>query len=320
MAGRKKMDPISEAAMEAVVMERQQGELRIQEQAMRERRIAEYYQAIGQVKTANMFAEFASVSALVWIQQMRESKAYKDIGTWESFCESIGYSRQHIEDQLKSLTVLGEKFLQTVCGLGVGYRDLRRLRQLTHEGALNIEDGVLVIGDEEIPLDAEHRDDLQSAMERLLDAKEQVISEKAATLRAKDKLLKSKADLIERQEKALAVYEGQAEKKGLTADEEAFIQKCGNARLTIDGFLMQFDPDRDIFPTSPTPRMKAALMETLGYLRRAIVAAHDTAGDVYGDAEMDSPGWIQPNLREAGTELGDSLAAARERHHGGKGE
>jgi hypothetical protein len=52
-------------------------------------------------------------------------------------------------------------------------------------------------------------------------------------------------------------------------------------------------------------------METLGYFRRAIVAAHDTAGDIYGDAEMDSPGWVQPNLRDVAESLGDSLADAR---------
>jgi hypothetical protein len=310
----KQLDPVSEAVMEVVEVERKQVEIARNEQSDKERRIAECHQFIGRIQAVDMVGKLATVSTLMWLKDVKGSKLYRDlpgIETWDKFCDSLGKSRRLIDEQLLNLEAFGVDFLETVSSLRVGYREMKKLRQLTHEGALQVEDGILVIGDEEIPLDADHREDLQAAMARLLDAKEQVIQEKAATIRTKERLLESKEQLIHRQEKALAVYENQAQAKGLTADEDAYIQKCTNARTTIDGFLMQFDPDRNPLPDDATPRMKAALMETLGYFRRAIVAAHDTAGDIYGDAEMDSPGWVQPNLRDVAESLGDSLADAR---------
>jgi hypothetical protein len=294
-------DQASEAATEVVEMEQRREANVVNEQAERERRIAECHQVIGRIQGVKMVSDFGNVAGLVWLREVRETKLYRDlpgVGTWEKFCESVGISRRKVEEDLLNLETFGEEFLGNVAGFRVGYRDLRRLRQLTHEGALQIEDGVLVVGDEEIPLDPDHREDLQAAMERLLDAKDAVIREKDATQRANEKLLQAKQDLIRKQEKEIARYEGAAEAKGLTAAEDAFIQQCSNARTTIDGFLLKFDPDRNPLPEDATPRMKAALMETLGYFRRAIVAAHDTAGDLYGVAEMDSAGWVPPNLRE----------------------
>lgn len=307
---REHVEQASEAATEVVEAGRLQVENARNEQAERERRIAECHEAIGRFQGFQLLAKFGDVTKLVWLKDVKDSKVYRDlpnVGTWDNFCKYLGLDRHTVDQDLLNLATFGEEFLVTATNLRVGYRDLRRLRQLTHEGALQVEDGILVIGGEEIPLDIDHREDLQAAMERLLDAKEQVIQEKDATLRTKDKLLKSKADLIHRQEKDLARYEGEAAKKGLTADEDAFIQKCTNARTTIDGFLLQFDPDRNPLPADASPRMKAALMETLGYFRRAIVAAHDTAGDLYGDAEMDSAGWVQPNLRKPVKDLANPL-------------
>lgn len=305
---RERVEAATEAATEVVEMERLQGESARNGQAERERLLGEYHQAVGQIKTANMFAEFANISALVWIKQMQETKAYKEFGTWENFCKSIGYSRQHVEDQLKNLSVLGEKFLQTVCGLGVGYRDLRRLRQLTHEGALQVEDGVLVIGDEEIPLDADHREDLQAAMERLLDAKEALISEKETTIRTKERLIEAKEQVIRKQEKELARHEGQAKERGYTPGEEAFLKSVADHRTIIDKLFLKVAPE-EFVPTEATPRMKAAYVEMLGFIRRMAEALYDDGSAAFGELEEDGD-WVQPGLE---AELGASLAAARQK-------
>jgi hypothetical protein len=297
---KERVDQASEAAIEMIEMERKQAEIVRNEQADRERRVAESHQLIGRIQGAKMVADFGNVAGFKWLREVHDLKLYRDmpgIGTWEKFCEFVGMSRKKIEDGIANLEAFGEEFLATVAGFRVGHRDLRKLRQLTHEGALQVEDGILVIGDETIPLDADHREDLQAALERVIDAKDDVLREKDAVIRSNEKLLQSKTDLIRRQEKDLARYEDTAARKGLTPDEDAFIQKCTNARITIDGFFMQFDPERHPLPEDASGRMKASLMETLRYFKRVTHAAYDTAGDIYGDAEMDSPGWIQPNLR-----------------------
>ena len=272
---------------------------KLQESAERERLLANYHQAVGQIKTANMFAEFASISALIWIQQMRETKAYKEIGTWETFCESVGFTRQHIEDQLKNLAVLGENFLQTVCGLGVGYRDLRKLRQLTHDGVIEIDSEAVQIGDERIPLDPSHREDLEAALERLIDAKNELLQEKDAVIRSNEKLLQSKQDLIHRQEKDLKRYEDEATRKGLTPTEDAFIKKMENLRISFDGYMLKVDPERNELgdpEVEKTPRMAAAYLTTLDYMRKQLLAAYDTAQDMYGSLAMspEEAVWTQP--------------------------
>lgn len=295
------MDVDTATALAVVEEERRALEAPAQIQADRERRIAEAHEIAGRIQAFTFVEKVVTVSTLVQLRKIKESKTYRDlpnIGTWDKYCVYLGLDRHTIDQHLLNLATFGDTFLETCHQFSLSHRDLRKLRQLTHEGALQVEDGIITIGDEEIPLDADHREDLQAAMERLLDAKAQIIAEKDATIRTKDRLLESKEQLIHRQEKDLARLEGEAERKGLLPAEDAFIRKCTNARTTIDGFLLQFDPERGVMPADATPRMKAALMETLGYLRRAIVAAHETAGDIYGDAEMDSPGWVQPNLRD----------------------
>ncbi|MBE0598316.1 MAG: hypothetical protein IH614_13695 [Desulfuromonadales bacterium] len=337
MAGRKKLDPKTKptlaeqyagpdhkeriedataAAWEAEEMTRRQGEIARQEQEDKEHQIAQCHQAIGRIQAAKMFAKFGNVSELMWVNDVKETKIYKDVPgleTWERFCNSLGYTAKHIDDQLKNLNTFGAAFLETVSDLRVGHRELRKLRQLTHDGAIEIDAETIQIGDERILL--ADKEELQDALERLIEAKDALLQEKEINLRTKERLIQDKQKLVERQARDLARYEGEAEKKGLSADEEAFIKQCTTARVTIDGLFSRFDPDCNPLPENATARMKAALMETLGYFKRVADATYDTAGDLYGDPELDGNGWVQPNLRAA-SEL---LAQERQKKTGQEG-
>ncbi len=67
-----------------------------------------------------------------------------------------------------------------------------------------------------------------------------------------------------------------------------------NSRIMIDGFLLDFDPERNPLPEDATTRMKAAYMETIGYFKRSMDAAYDTASEYYGDVDLDGSGWQPP--------------------------
>lgn len=288
-----------EAANEIYKIARQEADLEIAKMREREQLVAECHEIIGRIQGVQMLVKFGDVTNLVWLKEVKETKVYKDlpnIGTWEKFCNYMGLDRHTVDQKLLNLAAFGEDFLETVTKMKVGYRDLRKLRQLTHDGCVQIEGNLVVIGDESIPLDPDHREDLQSALERIIDAKDALLAEKDANLKTKDRLIQDKQKLIEQQARELTRYEGEAESKGLRADEDAFIKKCGAARVTIDGFLSKFDPELNPLPEDATPRMKAALMETLGYFRRTIAASYDTAGDLYGDPELDDD-WVPPHLR-----------------------
>lgn len=303
-AKQENLDPVSEAALEVVEMERLQEESATNEQADRERRMAQCHEYIGRIQSADMFGKLATVSSLLWLQEMKSTKSYRDlpnIGTWDKFCEYLGKSRRLIDEQLLNLETFGSEFLETCCRFSVGYRDLKKLRQLTHEGAVHIDDGMVLIGDEAIPLDADHREDLQAALERVIEAKDEVLREKDAVIRSNEKLLQSKQELIRRQEKDLARYEDTAARKGLTAGEDAFIKRMEGLRISFDGYMLKVDPERtaelkDDDIDEPTPRMVAAYLTTLDYMRKQLLAAYDTAQDMFGSLAMspEEAVWTQP--------------------------
>ena len=296
-----RVEAASLAATEVEEMSRRQTEVARQEQAERERRIAQSYQLVGRIQGAKMVADFGNVAGFMWLREVHREKLYRDmpgIETWEKFCESVGMSRRKIEDGIANLETFGEEFMATVAGFRVSHRDLRKLRQLTHDGAVAIEDQVVLIGGEAIPLDAEHRDDLQAALERVIEAKDQLLQEKDATVRTKDKLLQAKEDLLRRQEKELSRYEKEAEKAGLTPTEDAFIKRMENLRVSFDGYMLKVDPERSDLrfeEAERTPRMVAAYLTTLDYMRKQLLAAYDIAQDMYGSAVMTpEEAWKQP--------------------------
>lgn len=237
-----KHDPALHMEMETLRAEREQRHAEEQAQSEQEANIARYYQAIGQIKTANMFAEFANVSLLVWVQEMRETKGYKDIpgvGTWEKFCLSIGCTRQHMEDQLKNLGTFGAKFTQTVCGLKVSHRDLRKLRQLAHDGTVTIDAECVRIGEEAIPLNEDHADELQAAIERIIEDKDKI---------------GARVEKLEKQFEA-AVKE---ETKGLKEEVKALVKEVKRlkpfdpAEMTDERFEEQFQAIREAHVATAT--------------------------------------------------------------------
>lgn len=311
MAGKKKLDPVSEAAMDVVNVEQQREEIAKLDQADKDRRLAECHQVIGRIQATKMMSKFTNVSELVWIKEVKESKLYKGLPgfeTWEKFCNSIGYTATHVDDQLKNLEVLGAEFLQTVSDLRVGYRNLRKLRQLSHDGTVTIDAEFMVIGEERIPLDGEHKEELQTAIETLIEQQAAMQQEFEAQKKAFSRVQTDTHKSLTRLQKDLAKLEKDAEAKGLTPAEDAFIQKCDNARLTIDGFLNQFDPSINPLPEDATPRMKATLMHTLAWFKRCIIASFDTANDVYGDPEMDDT-WVPFHLRKTDVEAASALTS-----------
>lgn len=273
---------------------------RIQE---REQRIAESYEIAGRIQAFTFVEKVATVATLVQLRQIKDSKVYRDlpgIGSWDNYCEYVGLSRRKVDEDLQNLALFGEQFLATVATFSLGYRELRKLRRMAGDGSLLITDNEVVIGDEHIPLNPESKDDLEFALERLIEAKDQIILEKEATIRANTKVIESKQELIKRQEKDLAKYEKEAEAKGPEAFEQEFIREMVNARTTIEGWLNQFDPRLKPLPENYTPRMANEMMITLQALLRSVKASYDTAAEVYGDPDLDGPGWVPPHLRQSG--------------------
>lgn len=198
-------------------------------QVERERMIAQCHKAIGQVQTSNMFAKFATVSSLVWLKDVKANKLYRDIpgiGTWEKFCDSVGMSRQKVDEDLANLAAFGEEFLTTCQQLSVGYRELRKLRQLTLDGSVVIDAECIRIGEEAIPINEDHADDLQVAIERIIEDKDKLSQrvEKLeknldAAVAEETKGLKSEVKTLVKEVKRLKVFDPEEKDQSWCVDQ-----------------------------------------------------------------------------------------------------
>lgn len=287
------MDPETEAALEVVEMERQIEKNATEDQKRREDLISQTYRMMGRIEAVDMVGKMLNVSGLVWLKQVKESKIYREITefrTWESFCNYLGKSRQLIDEQLQNLDKLGEDFLLTIRGFSIGYKDLRKLRKSVSDGQILIEDKTIKIAGESIPLDQDHKDDLEAAIEGILDAKDKKIEDTEIELKAQKRISEEKARVINKQEKELARFTKELAERDFKPGEEKYIKDMENIKIMLVGLERKIDPE--MIPDDMTPLMKAAYLATLEYFRRVAVSYYDTATDMLGvDGDNE---WQQP--------------------------
>jgi hypothetical protein len=298
MAKKKNHDPVTEAALSVVKTEQMEEQLAVTEQEKKEKLIAKTYRMIGRIETADIFGKLATVSSLVWLKQVKDSKIYKDIPgveTWETFCNRLGKSRRLIDEKLSSLSILGEEFLETCFQFSIGYRDLKKLRRAVSDGGVIIDNEAIEINGEKIPLAPDYSEDLQAAIESLLDEKDRQLENKDATLKAKDRVLEAKEKIINKQEKELHKLTRQVEARGFEPGEENFIRDMENLKTMLVGVELKMDVRN--MPKDMTPLMRAAYIETLGHFKRIMIAYYDEATNHYGIADDDD--WVPPYEREA---------------------
>jgi hypothetical protein len=297
----------TQAALSVVEMEQNQQKALAFEQEQREKLIAVAHELVGRVQAANLMSKFGDISRLIWLKQVKECKIYKDmpaIKTWENFCNYLGISRRHIDEQLQNLSALGEDFLATCRQFSLGYRDIRKLRLAASDGDIIIDDKCVVIGDEKIPMTPDHSEDLEAAIDAILENRDRKLADQEARLKAKDRILEEKERVINKQEKEIHKMTREIKARGFEPGEENFIKKMENLKTTLIGIGLQLD-DRVVMnhPEELTPPMIAAYIETLGHAARIFRAYYDTAATLVGDADLDDTYWTPPQVpdEELGT-------------------
>jgi len=298
MAGKLDLDPDSAAAMEMRRMERLQEETAGLEQKKREKLIAQVHEAIGRIQTGKLVEKLAATASLMWLKQLKESKIYRDlpgVGSWETLCEHLGLSRRKVDEDLQDLKIFGEELLAAYRRFSISYQDLRKLRYAAQNGEIVIDAEAVTIGEDKIPLTPEHAEDLEAAIQGLLDAKQKKIDEQQITLKAKDRIIKGKDEVINKQEGEIDRHERECKARGFAPGEEAFLKQLSTIQLMMTGYLDEIDPD-NIALKDATPRMIASYIELTGYVSRWAVAVHDAARHNFGHPDIDG-GWI-PAPRE----------------------
>lgn len=182
-----KRDPALHMEMETLRGEREERLNAVEVQVAREKQIADAYQIAGEVRALTFTEKVVTVARLMRLKVAKETKVYRDlpnIGTWDKYCEYVGLDRHTTDERLRQLDVFGAEFLETCNQFSVSHRDLRKLRQLTHDGTVIIDGDCLTIGSETIPINPDHADELQAAIEQIITAKAEI--EKRVTKLEKD--------------------------------------------------------------------------------------------------------------------------------------
>lgn len=261
--------------------------------------VREESQAMGVLQKIEYDIAHNQMLKYVVLYRVKQAKEYRSGGlTWDQFCEAIGEPRRTADRILAEIqpimSIISAKLADFT---GMDFSKIRLLGKTVSANLAEItEEGSVIVGGESIPLSPDYAEDLQAALERVIETKDALLAEKDANLKTKERLLQDKQKLIERQARDLARYEGEAERKGLQPGEEPFIKRLNGFRTTFDGILSFISPNAEPVPADATPRMKAAYIETLGYMRRVLEAAHDTAVDCYSNSLADDD-WVPPHLR-----------------------
>ncbi|MGE4319649.1 MAG: hypothetical protein AB7E96_12195 [Deferribacterales bacterium] len=257
------------------------------DQHEREALIAEAYKLTGRIEGINFISKVATVASLMLLKKIKEEKIYKqmpNVGTWENYCQSIGYSRRQIDENLQNLEVMGEEFLATVATFGLGYRELRQLRSAAGDGKLEVTDNSIVIasGDvtETIPLN--DKDEVKDALERLLSSKDKELEKERQATKAAQKVAKAKDDTINKMGKDLAAYEAAADATGLSADESKFIRNIQNIKILLTGQLVKLE--RHNLPDNMTPAMEKEFISVTKAIYEHI--SDIRLGFVYDESEI----------------------------------
>nr|WP_202984999.1 hypothetical protein [Gilliamella sp. ESL0250] len=93
-------------------------------------------QLLGQAQMADAFGKFSKTVLTSKMAYVKENKLYKGLagkktqdglgfsGTWEEFCNLLGYTPEHANEAISNLTNFGEEALESMSRMGIGYRKL----------------------------------------------------------------------------------------------------------------------------------------------------------------------------------------------------
>lgn len=183
---------------------------------------------MGHVEMLRAFSDFANVSSLAKLAEIKKDKLYlqlkgsraydregkliANVSTWEGFCRAIGVSHKKVDEDIRNLNAFGEETLDRLNQMGLGYRNMRRLRQIPDEDRIAIIEGEQIeVGDKEQIVDLIEQMSAKHAREKkeLTDKVKNLESERQVDQR-----------LLEDKEKKLNELEREL-RRDLTADQAA---------------------------------------------------------------------------------------------------
>src|SRR5690554_2126984 len=125
---------------------------------------------MGHLEMTRAISDFTNVISLAKLEEIKKNKLYRslkgskafdrdgkpilNVGTWDGFCRAIGLSSSKVDEDIRNLNAFGEETLDRLNQMGLGYRNMRRLRQIPEEDRVAIINGEQIeVGDKEQVVD-----------------------------------------------------------------------------------------------------------------------------------------------------------------------
>jgi rubrerythrin len=247
------------------------------------------FEMAGKIKSMMFTESQARCFKVLFLKKVKESKDYREVYgmTWEQFCEHININRRRADEWLEDIAPLTVEFSALFASFS-GY-DLNKIKYLAMAKvaeSANFTDTSIIYNGEEIPLTPEHKDEIQAVFEDIKDELKKLKEEHELDRRTYERRLDDGRKHNQKLEHVLSQFEKEAERHGLSLEDDAFLKQMELRRQGFDGYMMRVDPSNFVDAKEKgefSPRMVASYLSTLDYMRKQILAAYDTAIQVYGN-------------------------------------
>ena len=162
-----------------------------------------FAEGVGMIKALDLMGRFTGIARTKWFAERKETKDYKGasvshdgkvitLRTFEDLCSTMNISRSQVDEDIQNLAKFGEEFLEHAQRMGLGYRDLRKLRALPEEERLVIEGSAIENSD-----DPEALKDLIEELAARNQKTKQELENTKADMAARDRVLAGKGQEID---------------------------------------------------------------------------------------------------------------------------
>lgn len=269
---------------------------------------------VGALKATNFIKKLVTVTEIKLIAEIKETKQYKGltiidptglpvtVTTFQEFCQALGHSYEKVNQDLQNLSAFGEDFLETSQRMGLGYRDLRKLRQLPAEEQQLIINGEAVkTEDKESLIDMIEEMAVKHAKEKA-DRDEQIKQLQADNL-AKDSVLANKDKKINELDKKLNLR--RQPEQALLAQQELEQHIMNELQIASKHVLTAVSQFNTAVITLKSqaedelPQMMDKIEQELDFIYSRIAELATAEGVEIHLAEMMTPAWAVPTQDNA---------------------
>ena len=266
---------------------------------------------VGAIKATGFFKKVSTVTEIKMLAEIKESKEYKGLSvldyegnwqhvtTWEQFCKSLGHSREKVDQDILNINTFGEDFLETSQRMGVGYRDLRKLRKLP-----DAEREVIINGES---VQAEDKDSLIDLIEEMSaknlktkQAMQKQIDDLSADAKAKDTVLSTKNKKIDELDAKLSLRRQPDQQHSISRELEAHISsELAQSVTSILTAISQFNASILTLreqAESDVPHLMTKIDSDVSYAYGRIAELAATDGIEIDLAQMVTPDWMTADV------------------------